>query len=119
MWRQSQRGEGLGCLYRPSCLPCLRILMSDRSRLLPALLAVLLPLALRADDPQFPKPHDTEKSTARPLPPEEAARGFRVPAGFTVDVFAAEPNVCNPIAMTWDGRGRLWVAENYTYAELP
>jgi len=25
--------------------------------------------------------------------------------------------VQNPIAMTWDARGRLWVVENYTYAE--
>ena len=25
----------------------------------------------------------------------------------------------NPIAMSWDARGRLWVAENYTYAERP
>src|SRR5262249_15304352 len=26
------------------------------------------------------------------------------------------PEVRNPIASTWDGRGRLWVAENFTYA---
>jgi len=32
-------------------------------------------------------------------------------------VFAAEPDVQNPIAMSWDARGRLWIAENYTYAE--
>ena len=43
--------------------------------------------------------------------------GFRVPEGFHVSVFAAEPDVQNPIAMAWDRRGRLWIAENYTYAE--
>ena len=32
-------------------------------------------------------------------------------------VFAAEPDVQNPIAMAWDRRGRLWIAENYTYAD--
>ncbi len=32
-------------------------------------------------------------------------------------LFAAEPDVQNPIAMAFDARGRLWVAENYTYAE--
>jgi putative membrane-bound dehydrogenase-like protein len=53
------------------------------------------------------------------MPPAVAARGFRVPDGFSVRVFAAEPEVRNPIAMAWDGRGRLWVAENYTYAESP
>ena len=66
----------------------------------------------------FPAPFDTEpKSSGLPLSPEEAAKGFQVPPGFRVTVFAAEPDVRNPIAMTWDGRGRLWVAENYTYAD--
>ena len=30
---------------------------------------------------------------------------------------ATEPDIQNPIAMAWDSRGRLWVAENFTYAE--
>ena len=68
-----------------------------------------------ADD--FPKVIDTEPDKSPLMPAEEAARAFRVPAGFRVSVFAAEPDVQNPIAMTWDARGRLWVAENYTYAE--
>jgi putative membrane-bound dehydrogenase-like protein len=34
-------------------------------------------------------------------------------------VFASEPAIRNPIACAWDPRGRLWVAENYTYAERP
>jgi putative membrane-bound dehydrogenase-like protein len=51
------------------------------------------------------------------MPPEEAAKGFKLPPGFRVTVFAAEPDVRNPIALTFDPRGRLWVAENDTYAE--
>ncbi|MBS0204447.1 MAG: c-type cytochrome [Planctomycetes bacterium] len=74
-----------------------------------------------ADPPQstsFPDPVNTEVDvTSQALPPLEAARGFRVPEGFSVTVFAAEPDVQNPIAMAWDHRGRLWVAENYTYAD--
>ena len=71
-----------------------------------------------APPPAFPTPYDTEpKESGLPLPPEEAAKGFQVPPGFHVSVFAAEPDVRNPIAMTWDGRGLLWVAENYTYAD--
>src|SRR5262245_12754725 len=66
-----------------------------------------------------PAPPDTETATSRPLPPGEAAAGFRVPPGFSVQVFAAEPDVRNPVAMAWDSRGRLWIAENFTYAELP
>jgi putative membrane-bound dehydrogenase-like protein len=41
---------------------------------------------------------------------------LNLPPGFKATVFAAEPDVQNPIALTWDARGRLWVAENYTYA---
>ena len=44
---------------------------------------------------------------------------LKLPPGFTATVFAAEPDVRNPIAMAWDTRGRLWIAENYTYAERP
>jgi putative membrane-bound dehydrogenase-like protein len=80
-----------------------------------AFLATALVPASGADD--FPAPYDTEPPSAGPMPAAEAARAFRVPPGFQVEVFASEPDVRNPIAMAWDTRGRLWVAENYTYAE--
>ena len=66
----------------------------------------------------FPTPPNTEPiSEASRLSPKDAAEQLRMPVGFEVQVFAAEPIVQNPIAMTWDGQGRLWVAENYTYAD--
>src|SRR6266404_4749208 len=49
------------------------------------------------------------------LPPEESQGKFVVPPGFEVRLFAAEPEVVNPVAMTWDERGRLWVLELYEY----
>lgn len=49
------------------------------------------------------------------LPPAEAQKKFAVPPGFEVRLFAAEPDVVNPVAMTWDERGRLWVVELYEY----
>ena len=67
---------------------------------------------------EFPTPYNSEKDkTANPPSPEEAAASFKLPEGFQVTVFAAEPEVQNPIAMAWDHKGRMWVAENYTYAE--
>ncbi|HEX7375465.1 MAG TPA: PVC-type heme-binding CxxCH protein, partial [Pirellulales bacterium] len=73
-----------------------------------------------AAENDFPKPYDSEKDlSAQRLDPAAAAAAFRLPKGFAVNVFAAEPDVQNPIAVTWDTRGRLWVAENYTYAERP
>ena len=38
-----------------------------------------------------------------------------VPEGFEVKLFAGEPDVQQPIAMCLDDRGRLWVAEAYSY----
>tara|TARA_R110002096_G_scaffold16106_23_gene55134 strand:- start:7831 stop:10929 length:3099 start_codon:yes stop_codon:yes gene_type:complete len=66
----------------------------------------------------FPQPYNSEPDqTAEPPSPQEALKLFQLPDGFTADLFAAEPEVQNPIAMAWDWRGRMWVAENYTYAE--
>ena len=41
----------------------------------------------------------------------DALKGISVPDGVTVQLSAAEPEVQQPIAMAWDSRGRLWVAE--------
>ncbi|MBM4001286.1 MAG: c-type cytochrome [Planctomycetes bacterium] len=49
------------------------------------------------------------------LSPEDAAARMVVPEGFQVDLFAGEPDVHQPVAFTIDARGRLWVAEAYTY----
>lgn len=49
------------------------------------------------------------------LAPAAAQKAFAVPPGFEVRLFAAEPDVVNPVAMTWDDRGRLWVVELYEY----
>src|SRR6188508_1137671 len=49
------------------------------------------------------------------LPPEEAAKKMTLPEGFEARIFASEPEVVNPVAMTWDERGRLWVVELYEY----
>ena len=65
----------------------------------------------------FPEPYDSQLGDGLPLPANEAAAAFGVPDGFRVDVLAAEPTIRNPIAISQDARGRLWVAENFTYAE--
>src|SRR5690349_19612555 len=79
------------------------------------LLFTLIAVNLAASE--FPKVYNSESQPGLPMAPAEAAAKFRMPAGFKATVFAAEPDVQNPIAMAWDSRGRLWVAENYTYAE--
>jgi len=77
----------------------------------------MLPLYVRAAE-NFPEPYDSETEVgAGAMKPEEVVRTMKLPPGFRANVFAAEPDVQNPIAMAWDAKGRLWVAENYTYAE--
>ena len=79
------------------------------------LLLLLTSLSLGASE--FPAAYNSEPDKSGPMPAAEAAARMRLPPGFKATVFAAEPDVQNPIAMAWDARGRLWVAENYTYAE--
>jgi putative membrane-bound dehydrogenase-like protein len=77
----------------------------------------LLVACATAADP-FPEPRDSEPAErGSPMPAAEAAAAISLPPGFTATLAAAEPAVQNPIALAWDARGRLWVAENYTYAE--
>src|SRR5262245_45087458 len=82
-----------------------------------AVLALTATLSMAALGDEFPALRNTEPDPGPAMPAAQASASFGVPEGFRVGVFAAEPDVQNPIAMTWDSRGRLWVAENYTYAE--
>ncbi|HTN73592.1 MAG TPA: PVC-type heme-binding CxxCH protein, partial [Pirellulaceae bacterium] len=54
---------------------------------------------------------------AAPLPAEEAAERMKVPAGFRTTLFAAEPDVVQPICYAIDDRGRLFVAEATNYGD--
>ncbi|MFZ9201200.1 MAG: PVC-type heme-binding CxxCH protein [Opitutales bacterium] len=46
---------------------------------------------------------------------DRTAAGLSLPAGFAATAIAAEPLVRKPIAVQWDGAGRLWVAETPEY----
>lgn len=78
---------------------------------------LLLITALSIHAAEFPTPYNTEPDQSGPMPAPEAAAKMKLPPGFKATVFAAEPDVQNPIGLSWDARERLWVAENYTYAE--
>jgi putative membrane-bound dehydrogenase-like protein len=51
----------------------------------------------------------------KPVPPGEAAARFNLPPGFKATLFAGEPDLVQPIAFTFDDRGRLWVVECHSY----
>jgi putative membrane-bound dehydrogenase-like protein len=50
-----------------------------------------------------------------PLSPVESAKLIQVPPGFEVSLFAAEPDIVNPIYVAWDHRGRAFVVETVDY----
>ncbi len=58
-----------------------------------------------------PKPLDYQL----PLSPKDSLDYTQVPVGWKLELFASEPEIINPIAMAWDERGRLWVAETTDY----
>jgi putative membrane-bound dehydrogenase-like protein len=50
-----------------------------------------------------------------PFPVEEARKFIQVPAEFTLDLYAAEPDIVKPITFAFDERGRMWIAETVDY----
>ena len=55
------------------------------------------------------------------LSPEEFAKSFTLADGYSIDCFASEQDfeeLQNPLAMTFDARGRLWVLCTPTYPHL-
>jgi glucose/arabinose dehydrogenase len=52
------------------------------------------------------------------LSPQEAIAKMTVPDGFSVELVASEPNIMNPVAMTFDERGRIWITESFEYPRL-
>ena len=50
-----------------------------------------------------------------PLRAADAIKQFEMQPGFRATVVASEPLITKPIAIQWDARGRLWVAETPEY----
>ncbi len=75
-----------------------------------------LSMSARADDVV---PHRQDQPPNEPYSPAEAVARMTVPDGFRVELVAAEPDIVNPIAMTFDDRGRIFVTESVEYPRKP
>ena len=64
-----------------------------------------------------PEVSDRELPRVLPTEPGQAAGTFRVKRGFRLDLVAAEPLVVDPIALSFDEEGRLYVVEMRDYSE--
>lgn len=60
----------------------------------------------------------SNKAPASKVPNPQAQKlvaGLKLPTGFHAELIAAEPEVHQPIAMAFDDKGRLWIAEAFNY----
>jgi len=86
------------------------------SRFLPWVTSILLLACATHVAGEVPEAvNNSQNPDDMPLTPEESLKKMTVPEGFRATLFAGEPDVAQPIAMAIDDRGRLWVAECYSY----
>ena len=63
---------------------------------------------------------NTKNGTTTYLPGAEAVKSLAVPEGYKVELFASEeqfPDLANPVKLSFDNRGRLWVATMPSYPQ--
>jgi putative membrane-bound dehydrogenase-like protein len=60
-------------------------------------------------------PHGQDTMPGPALSPADAIKKMKVPDGFSVELVASEPEIVNPVAMTFDERGRIWITESIEY----
>lgn len=56
-----------------------------------------------------------QKDYAKGQSPQEAVKTLQLPGGFKAELIASEPDLVQPIAFTFDERGRIWVVEGNSY----
>jgi putative membrane-bound dehydrogenase-like protein len=56
-----------------------------------------------------------EGKEAKFLSAQEAVAAMTIKEGFTVNAWASEPMMTQPMAFCWDDRGRMWITENKDY----
>jgi glucose/arabinose dehydrogenase len=49
------------------------------------------------------------------LSPEESMKKVQLPPGFHLELVASEPMVQEPVALAWDGNGKMYVVEMNTF----
>ena len=73
-----------------------------------ALLAILTPLSLLAQDSTLLAPTDA-------LSPDEQRKKFHLPPGFEIQLVVCEPDIGQPMNLQFDAAGRLWVTSSVEY----
>jgi mono/diheme cytochrome c family protein/glucose/arabinose dehydrogenase len=65
----------------------------------------------------YKKPVIVANPVLKSLSPEEALQTFYLPEGYKIELVASEPLIGEPVSITWDGDGRMYVAQMRTYMQ--
>jgi mono/diheme cytochrome c family protein len=67
-----------------------------------------------------PNSETTDFTPSTPYLPRtaaEEAKGFRLPTGYRLELVASDPDIISPVAIEFDGNGRMYVAEMIGYMQ--
>ena len=65
----------------------------------------------------YEKPEIVREASSDFLSPEESMETFYLPKGYKIELVASEPMINEPVAIAWDGDGRMYVAQMETYMQ--
>lgn len=71
----------------------------------------------RSESKEPIKPAVIQNPSSAFLSPEESMGTFILPEGYKLELVASEPMLDEPVAIAWDGDGRMYVAEMRTYMQ--
>ena len=77
----------------------------------------LLSRLFRNPGPRFSGPQSGSDIAAPEGPAAQTVRNMHLPEGFRAEAIATEPRLYQPIAFTFDDRGRIWVVEGLSYPQ--
>ncbi len=52
---------------------------------------------------------------SQPTPADQCVKQFKLREGFQIELAASEPNLSQPLFLSWDSRGRMWVVQYRQY----
>ena len=52
-----------------------------------------------------------------PLEPADSMKLMNLPKGFSLELVVSEPEISEPVALTWDGNGRMYIVEMRGYMQ--
>lgn len=68
-------------------------------------------------DEIYTKPKIVADPQIKDLTPEESLKSFYLPKGYKIELVASEPLIGEPVSITWDADGKMYVAQMMTYMQ--